>query len=139
MFDQTVYEKLEIAKELLKLDKVEKCISEMLSIAHALEEDRRDQQKLEQDLTLFSASLARAQDAFYKGMIAYEKNSTERTRVIQGILSNIQGYIQEGRGMFSDPSSPDLLYSVHIEDEELLSQQLLQLAENLEISKSEIG
>lgn len=145
MFGKAVYDSFQKAKSQLAEDDIQACIATLLDLAQALktaetseEGHRQAGDELETQAIVYSASLQRLQQAFQLHLIDYDKNSQERNKIIYGILANIQGYVQTGKGMFTDPGrAAEPLYSVHIMDELLLKKQLLQLAENLDRSQRE--
>ncbi|MCI4669679.1 MAG: hypothetical protein MRZ79_16205 [Bacteroidia bacterium] len=142
MFGKATYDSLQRAKAQLAKDDLSGCISTLLTLTAEIGGPplkgngigNAGGGEFESKLIVYSAALQRAQSAYEVGLIDYDKNSIERSKIIKGILSNIHGYVQSGKGMFTDPTRSEMIYSVHIEDEQLLSEQLNQLADSLEAS-----
>lgn len=143
MLGKAGYDSLQKAKLQLADDDIRGSIKTLLDVIKEMEEAEQSAEnsdapapnELEHSLIIYSASLVRVEKSFKLGLVDYDKHSQERSKIINSILENIHGYAQGGMGMFADPQQEGLVYSVHIEDESLLSEQLKALAENLDQSK----
>lgn len=140
------------AKYLLQNDRVEECISLLINEIRKilLKERKLAEQKGEKitnnsDLTnlaantdkslvVLSAALKRLQYFFSNRMIDYDQYTQERSRIIFGILENLD-FLQREEHLFGmNKTETILFFEGSVLNQSLLIQQLEELAKNLKLS-----
>lgn len=116
---------LDKAKFLLSKDRIEECLEVLFQM---ISETEQENKQLKTELTVYSASLQRAKMAYRTGLINYPENSKERNVIISAIMENIHEIEAFNYQSKNDSSK------LFIINKELLTEQLQELASNLENS-----